>query len=83
MENKFEWNFEEIYKDEKEFEADIELLEKQTEEIIKLKGTLSNSSNLILECYKKLEKALILEEKIYAYAMLKYHKDMSDVKSIK
>ena len=83
MENKFEWDFEEIYKDEKEFEADIELLEKQTEEIIKLKGTLSNNSNTVLDCYKKLEKALILEEKIYAYAMLKYHKDMSDVKSIK
>ena len=38
MENNLEWNFKEIYKDEKEFEDDIELLEKQTEEIIKLKN---------------------------------------------
>ncbi len=83
MDNKLEWNLKEIYKNDEEFENDVKALQEKANEIVALKGTLGESSATILNCYKKLAEALELEEKLYAFAMLKYHKDMSNVDSIK
>lgn len=81
--NKTEWNLEDIYSSKEKFENDIVKLNEITEEITKLKGTLSSGAETILNCYNKLDKALELEESLYAYVMLKYHKDMSNTESIK
>lgn len=83
MENKLEWNLKEIYKNDEEFENDVKALQEKANEIVALKGTLGESSATVLNCYKKLAEALELEERLYAFAMLKYHKDMSNVDSIK
>ena len=83
MDSKLEWNLKEIYNNEESFEEDVKKLQVKTNEILEFKGKLSQSSSMVLECYKKLAEALELEEKLYAYAMLMYHKDMSNVQSIK
>ncbi len=83
MENKYVWNLKDIYEKETIFEQDIEKLKNKINEIIEYKGKLGESSKKILECYNKLAEALELEEKLYAYVMLKYHKDMSNTDSIK
>lgn len=79
--NSLEWNLEDIFK-ENEIEINIEKLEHLRKELEKYKGTLNTSEN-ILNCYKKYCELLEVHEKLYAYAMLKYHKDMSNVESIK
>lgn len=83
MESKYEWNLLDIYKDEESFNKDIETLKGKTEEIISFKGRLSEGSDKVLACYSALNDAFELEEKLYAYVMLKYHKDMSNTESIK
>ena len=83
MDNKLEWNLKEIYKDDEDFERDVNRLKEKTKEITALKGKLSEGSDRVLDCFKKLAEALELEEKLYAYAMLKYNKDMANSESIK
>ena len=83
MENKLEWNLKEIFEDENAMNEAIEILYSLIEKIKQSKGKLSNSVDEMFNCYKNLEKALELHEKIYGYAMLKYHKDMSNQESIK
>ena len=81
--NEYDWNLKEIFKDEKEIEEAINKLYKEIDNVKKYKGILGDSSNNVLECYKNLTALLELDEKIYAYAMLKYHQDMSNVEAIK
>ena len=83
MESKYKWNLEEIFENQNQLEEAIEELYRVISEIKKYKGTLSKGVNQIYNCYKTLEKALELHEKIYGYAMLKYHQDMSNQESIK
>ncbi len=81
--NKLEWNLKEIFENEEALEREIEELYYFIDEIKKCKGKLNNSVYEVYNCYKNLEKALELHEKIYAYAMLKYNKDMSNQDSMK
>lgn len=82
MEN-YEWNLEEIFRNENELEEAIIKLYREIENIKKYKGVLGESSDNVLKCYQNLTVLLELEETIYAYAMLKYHQDMSNSNSIK
>ena len=83
MDKKLEWNLEEIFKNEEEFNIAIKNLHELIEKIKQSKGKLSSSVDEMYNCYKNLEKALEIHEKIYGYAMLKYHKDMSNQESVK
>ncbi len=83
MDKKLEWNLEEIFKNKEEFNIAIKNLRELIEKIKQSKGKLSSSVDEMYTCYKNLEKALEIHEKIYGYAMLKYHKDMSNQESIK
>lgn len=83
MDSKYKWNLQEIFENQEELEKSINELYKLIEDIKKYKGTLSSGVNELYNCYKTLEKALELHEKIYGYAMLKYHQDMSSQESIK
>jgi oligoendopeptidase F len=80
---KYNWNLKEIFKNDEELEEAIKKLYKEIENIKKYKGSLGESSNKVLKCYQDLTILLELEEKIYGYAMLKYHQDMSKPDSIK
>lgn len=83
MESELEWNLKEIFKSKEDLNNDINNLYELIEKIKSYKGKLANGVDEIFSCYKNLEKALELHEKIYGYAMLKYHKDMSSQDSIK
>lgn len=83
MENKHDWNLKEIFETENEFEQNVNELYKYLDEMKKSKGKLNDSVDEIFKCYKNLEKALELHEKLYGYAMLKYHQDMNNQESIK
>lgn len=83
MNDKCKWNLKEIFENEEELESAISKLYSLLSDLKKYKGKLAESIDEIFNCYKTLEKALELHEKIYAYAMLKYHQDMSNQESIK
>ena len=52
-------------------------------EIKNYQGTLNQGVEQIYNCYKLYEETIRIEEKLYSYAMLNYHKDMSNVEAIK
>ncbi|MBP3596276.1 MAG: oligoendopeptidase F [Clostridia bacterium] len=83
MENKYEWDLTDIFKNIDEFEIEIMNLYKIMDELKEFQGKLNQGVDVIYNCYKTFEKAIILDEKIYAYAMLKYHKDLSNDEGIK
>ena len=83
MENKYKWNLTEIFENEDVLEKAINELYELIESIKQFKGKLSDGVDEVYNCYKNLEKALELHERIYGYAMLKYHQDMSNQYSIK
>ena len=83
MESKFDWNLREIFENEEALEKAINDLYILLEEIKKSKGKLNSSVDEVAKCYKNLENALELHERIFAYGMLKYHQDMSNQESMK
>ena len=80
---KYQWNLEDLFKNEEEFEKEIKLLNEKIENIKQYKGTLKSSSTKIYECYNLYERATEHYEKIYAYGMLRYHLDMGNSDNIK
>jgi len=83
MNNKYEWDLTEIFKNEQEFDKSKNELYKILDEIAKFQGKLCMSANNLFTVYKLYEKANELYEKLYGYGMLKYHLDMSNQDSIK
>ena len=83
MQNKLNWNLTEIFENDEALEKTINELYLCLNKIKEYKGKLNNGVDEIFNCYKNLENALELHERIYAYAMLKYHQDMSNQESIK
>ncbi len=83
MDSKYEWNLTDIYNSNEEMEQDVNKLLQVQNELVGFKGNLANGSNVVLDCFRKMCEALGLEEKLYSYAMLTYHKDMSKQDSIK
>lgn len=77
------WNLTDIFKNNEEYEYMKKSLLKNLDEIEKYKGKLCENANNLYSCYKLEEQALQEYERIYAYAMLKYHVDMSNQESIK
>lgn len=83
MDSKFEWNLKEIFENDEALEDAIKELYSYIEKIKESRGKLGDSADEAFKCYKNLEKALELHEKIYGYSMLKYHQDMSNQESMK
>ena len=76
------WNLTDIFKSEDEFDSLYNEVKESYEEILKYKGKLGESSNVLYNCYNDLEQ---LEEKLLkidAYATLRYHQNMQDGKNI-
>ena len=78
MNNKLEWNLKEIYESEETFEKDVNSLQEKTKEIVALKGKLSEGSNRVLECFKKLTEALELERRLTGLRTLPVFEKYSD-----
>ncbi len=83
MNDKYNWNLTEFFENEEALDESIKELYNKLEKVKQFKGKLAHSVDELFGCYKTLEKALELHEKIYAYAMLKFHQDMSKQDAIK
>ena len=81
--NKLSWNLEDIFKNEEELEIAINNLKEIFQKVKSTKGKLAESSDQIYKCYKNLEDGLALHEKVYAYAMFKYHQNLGNQEAIK
>lgn len=82
-ENQYNWNLQDIFKNENEFNTEKEELKEKLKEIKTYQGKICETSDNLYNCYKLYEQALEKYEKLYAYGMLKYHLDMSNQESIK
>ena len=83
MDNKYSWNLKEIFESDEALENDIKALYDLLETLKLFKGKLANNVDEMVNYFKTLERALEIHEKIYAYAMFKYHQDMSSQEAIK
>ena len=83
MTENYNWNLNEIFENNESLEDSIKKLYELMNSIKSFKGKLSENVEQVVGCYESLEEALALHEKIYAYAMLKYHQDMSNQENIK
>ena len=83
MEEKNNWNLQDIFESEEQFKKEKDEIIKKLEEIAKYQGILCNTSDNLFNCYKLYEQALEKFEKVYAYGMLTYHLDMSNQEGIK
>ena len=83
MDNKYEWNLKELFIDEDAIEKAINDVNAGIEKLKSFKGKLASGVDEIYNCYKCMIDILEVHEKLYAYAMLQYHKDMSKQESIK
>ncbi len=83
MEEKYNWNLQDIFKNEEEFIREKQEIQNILEQIKTKQGKLCTTSDNLYNCYKLYEQALQKFEKVYAYGMLKYHLDMSNQEGIK
>ena len=83
MEEKYNWNLKELFNNIEEFNKEKEETKKILEEIKTFQGKLCDTAENLYNCYNLYEKALEKYEKVYSYAMLTYHLDMSNQDGIK
>ena len=83
MEEKYNWNLQDIFENEEQFKKEKSKITDILEKIKEYQGVLCNTSDNLYNCYKLYEQALEKFEKVYAYGMLKYHLDMSNQEGIK
>ncbi len=72
------WSIEDLYKNNEDFKSDYNKLKELLNGFSKFKGTLSTSSDSLLECLKFNDEVSKLAENIYVYANMKFHEDTSD-----
>ena len=57
MDERYKWNLTDIYEDTSKVDEDFNNIAEYLNEIVKLKGSLKESSDNLLSCYNLLEKA--------------------------
>ncbi len=83
MDERYKWNLTDIYEDTNKVDEDFNNIAEYLNEIVKLKGSLKESSDKLLSCYNLLEKAEMILMKIDAYSTLKYHQNMANSENVK
>lgn len=83
MEQKYNWNLQDIFKNVEEFSKEKQEIQNILKEIKTYQGKLCDTADNLYNCYKLYEKALEKYEKVYSYGMLTYHLDMSNQEGIK
>lgn len=77
---KFKWKLEDIYSDISLWEQDFKTVKELSAQIQKLKGTLAESAEKLLGCFKKSDELLSLNEKVYVFAKMKRDENNGDHK---
>lgn len=75
MDSKFKWKLEDIYSDNSLWEQDFRTVKELASQIQALKGTLAESGQRLLECFKKSDELLSLNDKVFVYAKMKRDED--------
>lgn len=83
MDERYKWNLTDIYENTNKVDEDFNNIAEYLNEIVKLKGSLKESSDKLLSCYNLLEKAEMILMKIDAYSTLKYHQNMANSENVK
>ena len=76
--SKDKWNLSSLYKSNKEWEDELSSIKELIKQTNKYKGTLSKSSESLLECVKTIEQIDLKIETLYNYASLNHSADEND-----
>ena len=77
----YKWRLEDIYSEEKLWEANCEGLKALLEEVETFKGRLGSSPDVLLAALKKCDEIGELLGRSYAYATMKSHENLKDARS--
>lgn len=77
IDNKYKWDLEKIYKNKEEVEKDMQKAKELTEEFLKYKTHILDTSKTLEEATTKYYEISRLMEKFIVYANMKFHEDMS------
>ena len=78
MDSKFKWKLEDIYSDSSLWEEDFKKVKELAEQIKGLQGKLAESAKKLLECFKKSDELLSLNDKVFVYARMKRDENNGD-----
>ena len=82
-EQKYNWNLQDIFKNQEEFNKEKLEIQNILKEIKTYQEKLCDTSDNLYNCYRLYEQALEKFEKVYSFGMLTYHLDMSNQEGIK
>ncbi|ACL77748.1 oligoendopeptidase F [Ruminiclostridium cellulolyticum] len=75
IEERFKWKLEDIYKDTDSWEKDFKQVKELAAQMVNFKGKLGNSADTLLDCFKKSDELLSLNDKVFVYARMKRDED--------
>ncbi|MCQ2247740.1 MAG: oligoendopeptidase F [Treponema sp.] len=74
----YKWDLTQLYKDESEWESDLNRIPELTAQFTAFKGRLGESSSVLLQALKADDRLSLLLEKVYHYASLMNEADQSE-----
>lgn len=77
IDEQYKWNLTDIYKTDEEWEDDYKWIDANIKNYSSFEGKLSNSPEVLLDCFKFDEKIGCKLERLYLYSMLSKDSDMS------
>ena len=83
IDNKYKWDLESIYSSEDEFNKDKEKVMNLINKIQEFKGTITSTSENLLNYLKLDEEIMITLTNLYIYSSCKYHEDVSNSQNLK
>ncbi|EPR13834.1 oligoendopeptidase F [Ruminiclostridium papyrosolvens] len=75
IEERFKWKLEDIYKDTDSWEKDFKKVKELAAQMGNFRGKLGNSADTLLDCFKKSDELLSLNDKVFVYARMKRDED--------
>ncbi len=78
IDSRFKWKLEDIYSDISVWEQDFKRVKELAEQIKGFQGKLAESAQQLLECFKKSDELLSLNDKVFVYARMKRDENNAD-----
>ncbi len=75
IDSRFKWKLEDIYSDISVWEQDFKRVKELAEQIKGFQGKLAENAQKLLECFKKSDELLSLNDKVFVYARMKRDED--------
>ncbi len=78
VESNYRWAIEDLFPNDEEWKKEYDLTKALIPEIVKYRGKLSESAEVLAEFYKLHDEVSLHLERVYVYANQKYHEDTSN-----